>query len=263
MFKYSLNIILLLFVLSSNSQDTLNFQDSFNLSNSHSPSWKLILHTDFFKKHTSGLGIIYSAQKINITAGVSFLHFPIFKNQDTLYSTLPYASNSNTLFYEVRSYSNQKTNYRIGLETNFKYKKNRETYNLGLNLTGGTYSFQDDYADIYYQFYRDSISGNLYYEDMYGDPTFDPLNAFAQVRNFSKADMKFKTLGFEPYLLISNKTQKSINFMVYIGCKYELFFVSETYYLDYADVLESPNENFSKFSWFLRFALTFDLEFKT
>lgn len=246
-----------------NAQDTIRFTDSSHAYISKSKSWKLMIHTDFFKKHTSGIGMIYSTKKINFTVGVNFLHFPILKNQDTVYSTLPYASDSNTLFYEIRTYTNQKINYRAGIETNIKNKKNKESYNFGLNLTGGTYSFQDYYADIYYLFYRDSISGNLYYEDKYGDPTYDPLNAFAQVRNFSKADMKFATLGFEPYLLISGNSEKQVNFVAFAGCKYEMFYALKSYYLNNANVLESPNENFSRFSWFLRFALTFAINFKT
>lgn len=250
------------FLISSTAvaQDSLLIDSAFTEKDSvNRKKWQFMIHTDLFSKHTSGLGFIYTSEKVIFTFGLGLSHKQFFNIKDSIASTLPYASNSNTLFYEVRSYSNQKYFFRAGIESNFPKRKNGGMINAGLNVLMGTYHFQDYYADIYYEFFRDTITGEMYYEDMYGDPSWNIQDAFAQVRNFSKAEMDFNTLGFEPYISIANESDKKINMIAYIGCKYELFFVADGYYFDYAGVLESPNENFEKFSWFFRMAMTYDL----
>lgn len=212
-----------------------------------------------------GFELTMTLKNIRISAFASFKHNWWFSKKDSLNLFLPYASNDSTLFYEVRSYTNQKYLLGFGLQTNFRpTKRQGVSWQIGLNLFTGKYSFQDYYAKVYYSYYRDSITGNVYYEDQYGDPSWEMKDAFAEVLTFSKADMSFRIFGAEPYFSISPPpNSKGITSSIQLGYRFSYHQVKKEYYLDFANVLESPSVDFQKSNITFRMLMVIPILFKT
>lgn len=222
--------------------------------------FSFFLHTDFVvnfgKSKMTGAGLIYSFDKLKIIGSFSIKHPPLFFAEDTTYTILPYAINDSSVFYEVRSYTNQKYHLSLGLETNFKPFK-KYALQLGMLAHWGKYKFQDYQADTYYDYYRDSSTGQVYYHDIYGYPSWDPLDAFTHVLRYSKADMEYRMLGFEPYIDFYSDFSKSLRTSIYFSAKYEQFAAIKRDYLDYAGVLNNPPDKFHqwRFNICLRFII--------
>lgn len=254
--KAILFALLICYQINLSAQDTiLTEKDTIETS-----KLSVFLQTNFifnYGNKISGGGIIYSFNKIKIIGSISLKHRSLFMNKDSIYSNLPYSITDSSIFYEVRSYTNQKSYLNLGLETNFKPFK-KYALQLGVLALFGKYKFQDYQADTYYNYYRDTTTNLVYYHDNYGYPSWDPLDAQTYVLRYSKSDMEYRMIGIEPYLDLYSDINSFFRTSLNLSMRYEQYNSIKRNYLDYAGILNNPADRFHK--W--RFNVCFRFIFK-
>lgn len=241
---------------------SLNAQDSLQKDSIFLPANKKIIQVRFgfnLLRNYPEISIVRHYKKINIIFGANFSHPKIYK-KDSTYSNLPYAISDSSVHYEVRSFTNQKFDIFLGLEYKFKPSKNLAQFIIGCKLSLGKYNFQDYYADTYYNYYKDSLTNQVYYYDRYGDPSWEAADAFTYVRAYAKNKSEFISFNFDSYIGFNHELPNKIfSYNWTIGMKYENFHSLKIDRYDFLNRLNSPTDDFNLFRFYMKISFIFKL----